>query len=135
MYDVTSIPRGGERVHTLLASTDSKWHDQQRRLISPGFNLSNILKYEPWVTDTIRVFLQQMDNRFVGRRGAEGVVDLHRWNAFFTADVISNLTYGQRTGFMETGIDIDNIHAGVRMVFMPWLYVSQYLLTSNVVSC
>ena len=128
MYDVTSIPSGGHRMNTLLASTDSRWHDQQRRLISPCFNLSNILKYEPWVTDTIRVFLQEMDNRFVGRRDATGVVDLHKWFAFFTADVISNLTYGQRTGFMETGTDIANIHAGVRTVFVPWLYVGELSL-------
>ena len=124
MYDVTSIPVQGQRTPTLLSSGDSTWHDQQRRLISSSFNLSNILKYESWVTDSIRVFLQEMGHRYVGKSGEEGVVDLHRWFAFFTADVVSNLTYGQRTGFMETGMDVSNIHASVRLVFIPWLYVS-----------
>ncbi|KAJ9603325.1 hypothetical protein H2200_012103 [Cladophialophora chaetospira] len=125
MYDVTSIPTQGRRTKVLLSTTDSEWHDQQRRLIAPAFNLTNILKYEPWVTDSVRVFLQEMSNRYAGKAGKEGIVDLHRWFAFFTADVISNLTYGQRTGFMESGTDISNIHAGVRLVFIPWLYLSR----------
>ncbi len=124
MYDVTLVPTQGRRVPSLLSSTDAKWHDQQRRLISSSFNLSSILKYEPWVTDTILVFMQEIGHRYATKSGEGGLVDLHRWFAFFTADVISNLTYGQRTGFMETGTDISSIHAGVRKIFVPWLYVS-----------
>lgn len=125
MYDVTSVPQQGRRSHTLLSTMDTPWHDQQRRLIEQSFNLTNILKYEPWVTDTIRVFMQAAEARFAGKAGDEGVINLHSWLGFFTADVISNLTYGKRTGFLESGTDVANIHAGIRKVFTPWLYVSR----------
>lgn len=135
MYETTSVPIQGRRVPGLLFTTDTKWHDQQRRLIAPAFNLTNILKYEPWVTDTVRVFLQEMSYRFVDKTGDLGKVDLHKWNAFFTADVVSNLTYGKRTGFMESGTDISNIHAGVRKVFIPWLYVSRAPARQPLTTC
>ena len=135
MYETTSLPVQGRRIRNLLFSTATNWHDQQRRLVAPAFNLTNILKYEPWVTDSIRVFLQEMSNRFMDKAGDDGVVDLHRWFAFFTADVVSNLTYGQRTGFMESGTDLSGIHAKVRLVFVPWLYVGCPLPKQPQINC
>jgi len=126
MYQVTASINKGVRTQTLLSSTDGRWHDKERRMVNSAFTLSSILKYEPWVNDSIGVFLRQMSERFVGKDGPQGIIDLHKWDAFFTADVISNLTYGQRTGFMETGVDIQGIHEGVRMVFRPWLYSTRW---------
>ena len=122
-YEITSMPQKGVKVKTILSSTNTKWHDQQRRLINSAFSLTSILKYESWVDDTIELFQHQIKDRYANKDGASGIIDLHKWIAFFTADVISNLTYGKRTGFLERGEDIEGIHEGVRLVFRPWLYV------------
>jgi cytochrome P450 len=107
MYDTISVGVKGVQQPNLLSSRDGNWHDQQRRAINPAFNLSSLLKYEPWVDDTIDLLQQQLSKRAAEhQRGSKKTVDLHRWLAFFAADVISNLTYGQRTGFLETGADV-----------------------------
>lgn len=124
MYDTFSVGVKGVQQPNLLSSRDGTWHDQQRRAINPAFNLSSLLKYEPWVDDTIDLLQQQLSKRAVEhQRGSNKTVDLHRWLAFFAADVISNLTYGQRTGFLETGADVEGIQATVRAVFRFWLFV------------
>jgi cytochrome P450 len=116
---------------SLLSSTDEAWHNAQRRLVHAAFSTTSILKYEPWVDDTIEVLLRELKNRFLDRKKASTVVDLYRWMSYFSADVISNLTFGQRTGYLETGSDIMGIQAGVQKVFSFWLIVSDHLGSSK----
>lgn len=123
MYDTTSMPVNGVRDPNLLASTNEQWHDQQRKLINSAFSLTQLLRYEPWVDDTIILFLQEMRDRFVDRDGPEGIIQLPVWLGYFAADVISEMTFGEKTGFLEKGEDVQGIISSVRMVFGPWLYV------------
>jgi hypothetical protein len=51
------------------------------------------------------------------------VVNFMELLGYFSADVISEMTFGERTGFLEAGTDVENIIGGVRLVFAPWLYV------------
>jgi cytochrome P450 len=123
MYDTFSVAVKGVKEPNLLSSLDGSWHDQQRRVINPAFNLSSLLKYEPWVDNTIDLLQHQLSKRVEHQRESNKTVDLHRWLAFFAADVISNLTYGQRTGFLETETDVEGIQATVRAVFRFWIFV------------
>ncbi len=120
------MPRNGVSFPNLLSATDGRWHDQQRRLINPAFSLTQLLRYEPWVDDTVRLFFQQMRSRFADKDGPEGVIDFSLWLGYFSADVISEMTFGQKTGFLETGKDVQGIIMGVRRVFRPWLYVRHH---------
>ena len=116
------MPQEGVTQVGLLSSTDEKWHDRQRRLIQPAFSLSQVIRYEPWVDGTIALFLDKMSSMFAGKAGPGGVVNLMEWLGYFSADVISEMTFGERTGFLEAGQDVHNIIGGVRQVFAPWLY-------------
>ncbi len=61
--------------------------------------------YEPLVDQTISVYLEQLDARFAGKKGAAGSFDLATWMLYFSFDVIGELTYGSRHGFMEKAAD------------------------------
>ena len=132
MYLATATARKGQVVVQLLSATSAKWHDTQRRAISSAFNLSQLLHYEPWIDDTVLLFVQQMRDRFVDRKGKDGIVDLPRWLGYFAADVISMLTFGQRTGFLDAGEDVRGIIGGVRVIFRPWLYVGRHLKSASI---
>ena len=116
------MPSEGVIVKNLLSVTDEKWHDRDRQLINSAFSLTQILRYEPWVDGTIALFLEKMRSQFAGEEGPDGVVDFMQWLRYFSADVISEMTFGERTGFLEVGEDVENIIGGVRRVFAPWLY-------------
>jgi cytochrome P450 len=117
------MPREGVIISNLLSATDEKWHDQDRCLINSAFSLTQLLRYEPWIDGTTELFLEKIRSRFAGKEGPDGIVDFIEWLGYFSADVISEMTFGERTGFLEAGKDVDNIIGGVRRVFEPWLYV------------
>src|SRR3954467_14942066 len=122
MYNTTSMPREGVIVKNLVSATDEKWHDRDWRLINSAFSLTQIIRYEPWVDGTIALFLEKMRCKFAGKEGPDGVINFMQWLGYFSADVISEMTFGERTGFLEAGEDVENIIGGVRRVFAPWLY-------------
>lgn len=67
--------------------------------------------YEPLIEKTINVFLEQWDKRFAGKKGPERVIKLEDWLLYFSFDVIGELTYGSRHGFLESGYDSQGIIA------------------------
>lgn len=73
------------------------------------FTQTAVLAYEPFVERTIEVFVTEMDNRFVNKHGIEGNIDFHTWMSYFTFDVISDLTYSKRHGFISRGEDVYGI--------------------------
>lgn len=81
------------------------------------FALSTLVQYEPFVDRTIELFLQQLEDRFARKSGADGVVEWPTWLQYYAFDVIGELTYSSTHGFLETGTDVDGIIA----------YLSKYM--------
>lgn len=59
--------------------------------------------------NTVHVYLDVLDKRHSGKRGQEGVIDLYTSLLHFAFDVIGDLTYGTRHGFIESGKDLNGI--------------------------
>ncbi|MCJ1386172.1 hypothetical protein MMC17_009298 [Xylographa soralifera] len=108
-YPVQAAVAKGESVQTLFSSGDIPWHNALRRAINPLFTATTAVSYEHLIDKTIDVFLEQWDARFAGKQGPEGVIDLASWLLYFSFDVIGELTYGSRHGFMESGRDSQGI--------------------------
>lgn len=70
--------------------------------------------YEHLIDKTVDILMEQWDARFTGKTGSEGVIDLASWMLYFSFDVIGELTYGSRHGFMESGWDSQGIIAYVQ---------------------
>ena len=111
VYFVNASVAKGEYAHTLFSSTDPIWHKNVRRATNNFFTQSAVLAYEPFVERTIQTFVTELDNRFVDKHehGPEGIIDFHTWLSFFTFDVISDLTYSERHGFISRGEDVYGI--------------------------
>lgn len=109
VYSVNASVARGRSAHTLFSSTDPTWHRHVRRAMNNFFTQTAVLAYEPFVERTIEVFVTEMDNRFVNKHGIEGNIDFHTWMSYFTFDVISDLTYSKRHGFISRGEDVYGI--------------------------
>src|SRR5438270_13518261 len=72
--------------------------DSVRRCVNFGFPITTMVQYEAYVNETIRVFLQQIETYFAGKKGPGGVIDFPTWLHFFTDDAITNVTYGKMNG-------------------------------------
>ncbi|KAH6685047.1 cytochrome P450 [Plectosphaerella plurivora] len=96
----------GMRLPSLFSSTDNDFHAQFRRCVNSAFSMSTLVQYEPFVDNTTRLFLERTAAEYVGN--TEGC-DLTRWLQFYAFDVIGEITYSKRHGFIEHNRDIDGI--------------------------
>lgn len=76
--------------------------------------MSALVQYEPFVDNTTKLFLDQTEKLFVDN--PEGC-DFTRWLQFYAFDVIGEITYSKRHGFVEKNEDIDGIVA-----YLTWLF-------------
>lgn len=116
----------GRRAASLVAMTDESEHAKSKRQIAHAYSLSTLVEYEELVDRTTDVFLATLEERY-GRN--HNVLDLGRYLQFFAFDVIGELTFSRRLGFIESGVDVNHIIEAIGANFnyfsvlgqMPWL--------------
>lgn len=77
--------------------------------MSNAYAMSTLVAFEPLVDETTLAFLEQLKRRFAGRPGDEGICDIGVWLQYYAFDVIGELTYSKRLGFLDRGVDADDI--------------------------
>jgi hypothetical protein len=87
--------------------------------------MSALVQYEPFVDNTTKLFLEQTKNIFVDN--PEGC-DFTQWLQFYAFDVIGEITYSKRHGFVENNKDVDGIVGYLTWLF---LYVAPVCLYSS----
>lgn len=75
--------------------------------------MSTLVQFEPFVDSTTTEFLNQLEKRFADRAGDDGICDFGAWLQYYAFDVIGELTYSKRLGFVDEGKDIDGIIAAL----------------------
>lgn len=115
----------GHSLQSLFSTTDNEFHQQFRRCVNSAFAMSALVQYEPFVDNTTKLFLEQTRRLFVDSRKA---CDFTQWLQFYAFDVIGEITYSKRHGFVEKNEDIDGIIA-----YLGWLfnYVAPVSLTHS----
>lgn len=78
--------------------------------------MSSLVQFEPLVDSTIKEFLNQLRTRYAGMSGDAKVVDFGKWLQYFAFDVICELTYSKRMGFVDRGEDVENIISDLQWV-------------------
>ncbi|KAI1196387.1 cytochrome P450 [Nemania serpens] len=108
----------GRGLATLFSTTDNTFHAQLRRCVNSAFSMSALVQYEPFVDNTLKLFFEQTERLYVNN--VEGC-DFVRWLQFYAFDVIGEVTYSKRHGFIEKNEDVDGI---VRYLGNLFLYVA-----------
>jgi len=121
----------GQRAPSLVFTTDETQHAKMKRPIAQSFSLSTLVEFEPLIDSTTAVFLSRLDELFAS---TGKVCDLGQWLQRYAFDVIGELTFSKRLGFMERAEDVEGIIASVSANFercsvlgqMPWLDLLTY---------
>lgn len=125
----------GKRTPSLVFTTDEAQHAVMKRPVAQSFSLSTLVEFEPLIDSTTAVFLSRLDDLFAspGKAGNE-VCDLGQWLQWYAFDVIGELTFSRRLGFLELAQDVEGIIASVAANFdrcsvlgqMPWVDLWTY---------
>ncbi len=97
---------GGHRLPSLFSTTSEPFHAQLRRSVNSAFSMSTLIQYEPFVDSTTELFLSQTEKLYANTGMA---CNFSRWLQFYAFDVIGEMTYSKRHGFVEENKDIDGI--------------------------
>ncbi|KAK9424154.1 putative Cytochrome P450 [Seiridium unicorne] len=114
-YIVQQSVVGGHRLASLFSTTDNDFHSQFRRCVNSAFSMSALVQYEPFVDNTTKLFLDQTEKMFANN--IDGC-DFTRWLQFYAFDVIGEITYSKRHGFIENNEDIDGIITYLTKLFL-----------------
>lgn len=87
---------------TLFPDQDIRRHAETRRRFQSLYSMSALLSYEPYVDSCIDLFLARM-TEFAS---AGEAVDMVHWFQCFAFDVLGDMTYSRRFGFLDRGEDI-----------------------------
>ncbi|KAF4955349.1 hypothetical protein FSARC_11883 [Fusarium sarcochroum] len=93
----------------MFNTANDRYHARLRRSVSNAYAMSTLVTFEPFVDSTSTEFIRQLKLRFADRSNDAGVCDFGAWLQFYAFDVIGELTFSKRLGFVEKGVDIDNI--------------------------
>lgn len=125
-YEVWQNMVNGKRVASLVFTTDEALHARMKKPIAAAYSLSTLKEFEPLIDSTTAVFLSRLDELFAE---TGKVCDLSTWIGWYAFDVIGELTFSKRLGFLERADDVEGIGASVAANFdrcsvlgqMPWL--------------
>lgn len=111
---------------SLFSTTDNTFHAQFRRCVNSAFAMSALVQYEPFVDNTTKIFLERTEELFADNpKGC----DFTQWLQFYAFDVIGEITYSKRHGFIEKNEDIDGIVGYLGNLFLyvaPVSWISRY---------
>lgn len=105
-YPVQMAVSKGHRLPSLFSTTSEPFHAQLRRSVNSAFSMSTLIQYEPFVDSTTELFLSQTEKLYAETGAA---CNFSRWLQFYAFDVIGEMTYSKRHGFVEENKDIDGI--------------------------
>lgn len=113
-YPVQMQVSKGVVLQSLFGTQDQDYHAKLRRTVSNAFSMSSLVQYEPRVDETARVFLTQTELLYAG---PGKVCDFITWLQYFAFDVITEITYSRRVGFVDNCEDVDGIIAWLGKIF------------------
>ena len=76
--------------------------------------MSALVQYEPFVDEVTRVFLDQTERLFAARHK---VCNFAEWLQYYAFDVIGQITYSRRHGFVDRAEDVDGMIAYLGKLF------------------
>lgn len=110
----------------MFNTANDRYHAKLRRSVSNAYAMSTLVAFEPFVDSTSTEFLKQLKVRFADRPGDDGICDFGAWLQFYAFDVIGELTFSKRLGFVEKGADVDNIIRDLEsfLDYVSWVSLS-----------
>ncbi|KAF3941984.1 hypothetical protein ABW19_dt0209838 [Dactylella cylindrospora] len=110
-YPVTRPMANGKEVLGVFDVTSEDLHKNLKRPIGNAYAMSTLLDYEPYVDSTIQTLQRRLEELYVDK---EKECDLGEWLHWTAFDVVGEMTFSRRLGFLEQGKDVDGVIEGTQ---------------------
>lgn len=89
----------------IFSTRDERYHHEQKRPIAAAYSLTSLLAKEDAIDSCSRLFMEKLRS-FVDRNKP---VDLGQWLQYYAFDVIGELSFAKKLGFLQVGADVDSM--------------------------
>jgi hypothetical protein len=96
----------GQRVASLFMITDENIHKAAKRPIAHAYAMTTLLDYEPYVDTTSTVLIERLTTLYCKTKR---ICDFGVWLQWYAFDVIGEITFSRRLGFLEQGKDVGGL--------------------------
>lgn len=101
----------GKAVPNMFNTTDDQLHKIFRSPVASAYSMTTLREFEPFIDSTIKAFMEQLTDRYA-RTGKS--CNLGEWMEFYALDVIGEMTFSKRLGFIDAGKDLGGIMASIQ---------------------
>ncbi|KAJ5348201.1 Cytochrome P450 E-class group I [Penicillium brevicompactum] len=113
-FPIQSVTWNKKPQMNIFSTRDVAYHRAQRRNIANSYSLSSLLESEPAVDSCTALFTTQL-SKFADQKTP---VDLGSWLQYYAFDVIGEVTFSKKLGFLEQGCDVDNMMEAIRGILI-----------------
>lgn len=115
----------GRIIPGLFHTQDEKLHRSMKRPIANIYSMSNLVEFEPYVDSTISFLFKRLEEvqAMSGR-----ACDLGVWLQWLAFDVMGEITFSKRLGFLDEARDVENIMATIWSTFQYASWVGTNLI-------
>ncbi|CEI60118.1 hypothetical protein FVEN_g8093 [Fusarium venenatum] len=104
-YPIQSISWQKKPQMNLFSTRDPVYHRDQKKKVAGAFSLTNLLESEAAIDSCTELFMSQLD-----QWAADGKpIDLGMWLQYYAFDVVGEVNFAQKLGFLATGGDVDGM--------------------------
>ncbi|OQV01806.1 hypothetical protein CLAIMM_07097 [Cladophialophora immunda] len=125
-YTALDPVSNGQLMQSMFATQSDDWHRAQRKPVAHAYAMSTLVSYEPLVDSTTAILMDVIGRRFAS---TGETCNLAQWLQWYAFDVMGEITFSKRFGFLEQAHDIGGICDGIHRHFtygapvgqMPWV--------------
>ncbi|OAP58487.1 hypothetical protein AYL99_07577 [Fonsecaea erecta] len=104
-YPIQCISWKKQPEMNLFSTRDPEYHRIEKRKIGAAYSLPNLLQSEAAIDSCVNLFMYRL-NEFASKREP---VDLGAWLQYFAFDVVGEVTFASKLGFLDQGKDVDGM--------------------------
>ncbi|KAL5361449.1 cytochrome P450 [Aspergillus floccosus] len=104
-YPIQSISWEKRPQMNLFSTRDEAFHRSQKRPVANAYSMTSLLEMEDAVDSCTHLFMNRL-REFSAHKTA---VDLGTWLQYYAFDVIGEVTFAKKLGFLEEGRDVDDM--------------------------
>ncbi|KIX00635.1 uncharacterized protein Z518_09700 [Rhinocladiella mackenziei CBS 650.93] len=91
--------------YSLFTDANIQRHAHDRRMVAAGFSMTALMEMEGFVSNCVAIFETRLDE-FADQKEP---IDMGNWLQCYAFDVIGEITFARRFGFLDRGKDVGNI--------------------------
>jgi len=94
---------------SLFSDVNASRHAHQRRKYASAYSMSSLVTYEPYVDNCLKLMVQRFSELAEGKT----FIDMAHWLQCYAFDMIGEITFGDRFGFLDMGSDDTGVFGAI----------------------